>query len=57
MPPKNGLEFKAARWPHFFADEVSYERYLKTLFRKCAVSNWGRKLRKESSYEIENILH
>ena len=28
MPPKNGLDFKAARRPYFSADEVSYGRFV-----------------------------
>ena len=28
MPPKNGLDFKAARRPYFLADEVSYGRFV-----------------------------
>ena len=28
MPPKNGLDFKAARRPYYLADEVSYERFV-----------------------------
>ena len=28
MPPKSGLDFKAARRPYYLADEVSYERFV-----------------------------